>query len=325
MLLSVIVPFYHVEGYIEACLSRAAQLDAGECEVLLVDDCGTDGSSAIAERFAREYANFRVIRREKNGGLSAARNTGLAQARGEYVYFLDSDDLPQPQELYALACSAHERELDVAKARFVYFDDLTGRETPGPAICAGETAAGGELFAAQCDAGLYEPMVWQCVYRRAFLEENALRMAEGLLFEDELFQAPALLKAARAAAFEQVILRYRQREGSIMASFARSSRWCQSYLEVCRSLDALAKTLPSGAPRTALMRRMGQIALGTAKNISAYGLKGAVEAEARAFVKAHGAELSGYAMRSGNSFVAAQGILLRLSLPLFLKLYARAA
>ena len=54
---------------------------------------------------------------------------------------------------------------------------------------------GGALFAAQCQNGTYEPMVWQCVYRRGFLTENHLRMAEGLLFEDELFQAPALLKA----------------------------------------------------------------------------------------------------------------------------------
>ena len=62
--------------------------------------------------------------------------------------------------------------------------------------------AGGALFAAQCQNGTYEPMVWQCVYRRGFLTENHLRMAEGLLFEDELFQAPALLKAGRAAAFD---------------------------------------------------------------------------------------------------------------------------
>ena len=323
MLLSVVIPFYHVERYIGGCLALAAQLDAGQCEVLLVDDCGEDGSLEIAAGYCAQYANFRLIRRRSNGGLSAARNSGLAEAAGEYVYFLDSDDLPEPGALMALARAAGERRLDIAKARFVNFDDETGRETPGPAIPATETMTGGELFAAQCRMGLYEPMVWQCVYRRAFLLENGLEMADGLLFEDELFQAPALLKAERAAAFESVIVRYRRREGSIMGSFARSSRWCASYLEICRRLHALGRTLPAGRARRALQKRVGQIALSTAKNISAYRLPPQVAGEAKAFVIRHRKELSGYAMGSGNALVAAQGLLLRLSLRGFMTLYCR--
>ena len=65
MLLSVIIPFYHVEAYIGACLARAAELPAQECELLLVDDCGTDGSAALAQAFAREHANARVVRRRR--------------------------------------------------------------------------------------------------------------------------------------------------------------------------------------------------------------------------------------------------------------------
>ena len=104
MLLSVVIPYYHVENYIGDCLEQAAQLE--DCEVLLVDDCGSDGSAAVAQAYCTRYPHFRIIRREKNGGLSAARNTGLRQARGEYVYFLDSDDLPQPQALMELAREA---------------------------------------------------------------------------------------------------------------------------------------------------------------------------------------------------------------------------
>ena len=323
MLLSVVIPFYHVEKYIGACLTLAAQLPAQDCEILLVDDCGCDGSAAIAADFCARHANMRVIRREQNGGLSAARNTGLAQACGEYVYFLDSDDLPRPQALWQLVLAAKEQALDVAKARFVYFDDETGEETPGPAIGRTDAMDGGALFAAQCRAGLYEPMVWQCVYRRAFLEENRLTMADGLLFEDELFQAPALLRARRAAAFETEILRYRQRAGSIMGSFARSSRWCASYLEVCRRLSALAGTLPAGEVRNALSRRVGQIALSVVKNIPAYGLPEPVAREALAFAKAHRSELAGYALRSGDALVAAQGALLALSPTIFMKAYGR--
>ena len=323
MLLSVVVPFYHVEKYIGECLAQLALLPQEECEILLVDDCGTDGCAGIATQFCRERKNARVIRRDKNGGLSAARNTGLDCAAGEYVYFLDSDDIPEPHALMELVRRAGEMALDIAKARFLYYDDETGKETRGPRIPETDVMAGGRLFAAQCRANVYEPMVWQCVYRRAFLEENGLRMAEGLHFEDELFQAPALLKAQRAAAFEMEILRYRQRAGSIMGSFAKSSRWCANYLEVCRRLHALCKSSPKGAARSALERRVGQIALSIVKNIPAYRLPPEIAAQALSFARKNLREITGYALQSGDCFVAAQGWLMRISLTVFMKLYGR--
>ena len=181
--------------------------------------------------------------------------------------------------------------------------------------------AGGALFAAQCQNGTYEPMVWQCVYRRGFLTENHLRMAEGLLFEDELFQAPALLKAGRAAAFDDVILHYRQRAGSIMASFARNAKWCDSYVQVCARLHDVAQSLPDGAAKAALNKRVGQIALSVGKNIPAYHLPPEVAREATDFLKAHRRQLARYAMESGDAAVAVQGALLKLSPELFIKLY----
>lgn len=323
MLLSVIIPFYHVEAYIGDCLARVAKLPEAECEVLLVDDCGSDGSAAIAHAYAQRHANFRVIRRERNGGLSAARNTGLAEAQGEYVYFLDSDDLPEPDALMDMMYAARAHELDVVKGRFVFFDDATGEETPGPAISAEGIEKGGAMFAHQCLSNTYEPMVWQCAYRRAFLEEHALTMAEGLLFEDELFQAPALFAAVRAETTEHVVLRYRQRAGSIMKSFSKSAAWCASYLEVCRRLSALADRSRDNEGYRALRRRVGQIAVSVAKNIPAYGLPENVAREAMAFVYMNKKELSRYALSSCNVLVAAQGALMWASPKLFVRLYAR--
>ncbi len=309
MRLSVVIPFYRVEAYIGACLERAGRLK--DCELLLVDDCGDDGSADIARAFCAAHDHARIIKREKNGGLSAARNTGLAQARGEYVYFLDSDDLIEPEALMALVKAAQDQRLDVAKARFSYMDDETGARTDGPAMKKTPVMDGGALFAAQCRENLYEPMVWQCLYRRAFLQEIGLQMAEGLLFEDELFQAPALLKARRAAAFEEVILLYRQRAGSIMGSFAKSSQWCLSYLEVCRRLSAL--TEEAGNAKKALSRRIGQIALSVAKNVKGYDLPEDVAEEVMRFVKENRRELARYALHSGDAFVCLQGLLLKLS------------
>lgn len=324
MLLSVVIPFYQVEAYIGACLAALDGLPAEESEILLIDDCGRDGSAAIAAAYCAAHPNARVLRRAQNGGLSAARNTGLDAAKGEYVYFLDSDDVPRAEALWRLTQAAREKKLDVAKARFCFLNDETGETTEGARIRPTDVLEGGALFAAQCQNGTYEPMVWQCVYRRTFLLENNLRMAEGLLFEDELFQAPALIRAGRAAALDEVILEYRQRPGSIMASFARSAKWCDSYVQVCERLDALARTMPGGAAKSALRKRVGQIALSVGKNIPAYRLPPEVAGEAMAFLRAHRRELARHALRSGDAALAAQGALLMLSPKLFVNLYRRA-
>lgn len=323
MLLSLIVPCYHVEKYIAPCLDSLCALDASQVEILLVDDCGTDRTMEICRDYCARFPAMRVIHREENGGLSAARNTGFAQAQGEYVFFLDSDDLCDAAALLALAHQAKAESLDVLKARFLSFDDETGENLPQGAVPQPtDVMTGDAFFAQQCRENTYEPMVWQCLYRRQFLLDHHLLMAEGFLFEDELFQTPVLLCAQRVRMVENVLVRYRQRPGSIMKSFHRSANWCAHYLAICQRLSALCT---SDTPGTRMLRRRtGQIALNVGKNIAAYGLEGEVLVQAKAFLSQNKRELSQFALRSGDTFVALQGLLLRACPSLFLKLYTRA-
>ena len=96
MNVSLIIPVYNVESYILLCLhSVASQTFQDGVECILVDDCGSDNSVELARKFCDEYKGniqFKIVKREKNGGLSAARNTGIENATGQYLYFLDSDD-----------------------------------------------------------------------------------------------------------------------------------------------------------------------------------------------------------------------------------------
>lgn len=108
--ISVIVPIYNVESYILECLqSVAAQTKTKNVECILVDDCGTDNSVKVAEQFISAYEgdiSFALLHHPENEGLSAARNTGIKNARGKYLFFLDSDDMIKPyclDELFALA------------------------------------------------------------------------------------------------------------------------------------------------------------------------------------------------------------------------------
>ena len=320
MLLSVIVPFYCVETYLPACLDGLSVLPEDFAEVLLVDDCGEDGSLQIAEAWVSERTNACVLRRERNGGLSAARNTGLRAAAGEYVWFLDSDDIPEPEALMAVAKQAREERLDIAKARFRFLDDETGAISDGPAIRDSGIVSGAELFAAECRERIYEPMVWQCLYRREYLLDNGLFMAEGMLFEDELFETPALLAAKRAASFDACILRYRQREGSIMRGFAKSAKWCRHYLEICRRLSRLAAKTPGDAG-LALSRRVAAIAVSLGRNIEAYGLTGSVRKEATAFFRNNRREIAFYALASPDWKQRLEGRLILLAPEAYLRLY----
>lgn len=97
MLVSIIIPIYNVAPYVEKCLRSVMAQTYKKLEVIIVDDCGTDNSMEIVERIVAENSgseiSFKVLHHEKNRGLSAARNTGIKAATGEYLYFLDSDDI----------------------------------------------------------------------------------------------------------------------------------------------------------------------------------------------------------------------------------------
>lgn len=89
---SIIVPIYNVEHYLEKCVASLVNQTYENIEILLVDDCSTDNSSQIAKKIAENDSRCYYIKREKNGGLSAARNTGIKNATGDYLAFVDSDD-----------------------------------------------------------------------------------------------------------------------------------------------------------------------------------------------------------------------------------------
>ena len=90
---SVIVPIYKVERYLDECLKTIVRQTSDNFEIICVEDCSTDNSMKILEEYAVNHEEIRVIQHEKNRGLSASRNTGIENARGRYIQFVDSDDI----------------------------------------------------------------------------------------------------------------------------------------------------------------------------------------------------------------------------------------
>ena len=132
---SVIVPVYNVERYLAECLDSVLEQPDVNLEVVCIDDCGTDNSIAILQEYQKRDARIRIVSHSENRGLSAARNTGIAAAKGEYIVLLDSDDLLKANTL-ALQVETIRRD----QADMVYFhSDLLWERFPGdpsPSACS---------------------------------------------------------------------------------------------------------------------------------------------------------------------------------------------
>lgn len=125
---SIIVPIYNVEKYLERCVTSILNQTYKNIEVLLIDDCATDTSGKIAKKFEQKDSRCRYIKREKNGGLSAARNTGVENATGEYLSFVDSDDWVSENFTAHLVNKAKEQDADITVCDYIMIDD-SGKET----------------------------------------------------------------------------------------------------------------------------------------------------------------------------------------------------
>jgi CDP-glycerol glycerophosphotransferase len=212
--LSVVVPIYNVEDYLDECLRSLAGQTFGDFEAVLVDDGSTDDSAAIAQRFADADARFRVVR-QPNGGLSRARNAGTEAAEGEYLAFLDSDDV--------LPLDAYERLVGTLER--TGSDFATGnlqRLTPTGLEQAAFVAAAFRRTRLRTHVRRFAPLLADrvaCnkVWRRAFWDAHGLRFPEGRLHEDIPVVLPAHFKADSVDVVSAPVYRYRVREGGTLS------------------------------------------------------------------------------------------------------------
>jgi len=213
-LLSIVVPVYAVEEYLAACLdSILAQPDA-PFEVIVVDDGSPDGSARIARRYARRDARVRVVTRP-NGGLSAARNTGIEHATAPYLTFIDSDDVVDPEGLQAALRSLAVTGSDYALLPYRQFRDVDDPSPTPPWVAAIYGERTRTLVAHESPEVLAQATAWSKVYRRAFWDRAELRFRERALYEDQEVTARAFAAADRIDLVPVPTYLWRVRPGSI--------------------------------------------------------------------------------------------------------------
>ena len=220
--LTIIVPVYQVENYIRACVESIFMqgLNDDDFEVILVDDGTRDDSFGRIADIITKHQNVFIVEQE-NQGLSAARNTGLDKATGEYVLFLDSDDLLVTNSLEPLLQDAFQHHSDLVVANFIKQDDqsISNGEKIPTALYRSSTVAGIDLFVNHLNPR--ECYVWRTLYRKSFLDEHNLRFIPGIYFEDVPFTTECYLKASCCVKTSHLFYIYRQRPGSICSAISK--------------------------------------------------------------------------------------------------------
>lgn len=238
---SIIVPIYNVENYLLECLESIENQTLDNIEVIAVNDGSTDRSPEILEAFCKGKENYKIVNQD-NGGVSKARNVGVSYATGEYVYFLDSDDMIKPNLCAECYKMAEENSLDVVlfDADVFYEENMLNREgefkyEKSEDITWQGVVTGEEMYCVMHEKKCYTCSVVLIFIRRNYLNKEKHMFYEGILHEDELYTPILLIKAERVIYMAKQLFIRRVRGRSIMTN-RWSYRNCNGYLTVAEEL-----------------------------------------------------------------------------------------
>lgn len=225
-LVSIGIPVYNVEPYIEKCLLSALSQSYENLEILVVDDCGSDNSMAIVSGLIQTHSRgniVRIIHHKLNKGIGEARNTIIKECKGKYVYFIDSDDFIEPNAIDLLCAQAEKFETDVAIASHRKVALKTGEELPTYQYKSFQLFQGDDAFANYVCSDLrwhVAIVVWNILFSVEFLRTNNLLFA-GRKDEDALFLSDYYSEVKSAVIMPDITYNYVARPDSIMGYMAR--------------------------------------------------------------------------------------------------------
>lgn len=211
-MISVIIPAYNAQAYLRECLESVLAQSFSDWEAIIVNDGSTDSTCDIAAGFTARDSRFRLVS-TPNGGLSSARNAGIAVARGQWLAYLDSDDTLYPDALAKLMDAASAAEnIDIVVAGLSRSRDIAAATDGRVEIMSGLSAL---------EQGLYQRSVTTSACAKLFRrgEVADIRFPDGLYYEDLLYCVETLRRSARVAVIGDVIYYYRDNPSSFINTF----------------------------------------------------------------------------------------------------------
>ena len=214
-LISVIVPVYKVEDYLDRCIESIVNQTYTNLEIILVDDGSPDNCPTLCDEWANKDDRIKVIHKE-NGGLSDARNAGLAIATGEHIAFVDSDDWIDINYISYLFDALVKNNADIAVCNYCEtYDDNIKTTSNNYRI---QTFDNYETMKNQSESNYFKAVVWNKLYKKSLLVPNSFKV--GKYHEDEFFTYKILAKSAKVVHIDSELYFYYQRNGSIINSYS---------------------------------------------------------------------------------------------------------
>ena len=220
-LVSIGIPVYNVEAYIEKCLTSVLSQSYENIEVLVVNDCGTDKSMEIVNRIKNTHNRgntIKIIHHKKNWGLSEARNSAINSAKGEYIFFIDSDDFIKEDAIETMVTHAYEHHADIVMGSIVCYYPQTDNTTPAFQYRSYQVIEGKNAFAHYVCKSLRESvstLACNVLFRRQMLIENEIHFF-GRICEEFLFIADYYPHVSTAVLLPEVTYYYVIRSDSLM-------------------------------------------------------------------------------------------------------------
>lgn len=216
-LVSVIVPVYNVEGYLDECLNSIKQQTYKHLEIIVIEDCSTDRSMTVLQAHLSD-TRLKLIPHHKNSGISAARNTGIEAAKGDYLMFVDSDDIIDSRLVATCVDCAVTTHADLVTYGFTRFSDgidsIEQLDFPNDPTLIPNKKGGDEYFS-------LENFAWLKFIRSKVLQASDIRFLENLCYEDWPFHWHLGLSIKNRCQLPLALYFYRQRGTSITGSKGR--------------------------------------------------------------------------------------------------------
>lgn len=236
MFISLVIPVYNVEKYIDDCIKSCLEqnIQDEDYEIIIINDGTKDKSMDKVDIYYKQYPNLIKIYNQENKGLSAARNLGLNMANGDYIWFIDSDDWIRTNCLTEIRCKLLNENPDILAlcAADIINDKPIRRNTYDNEI----TTTGKEAF-----NKMISPCVPFAIYKRTFLLNNELFFYEGIYHEDSEFMPKVYYHANKVSYLNTIVYNVYQNPNSITRTVNPKKAF--DILTVCESLDQFSKTV----------------------------------------------------------------------------------
>ena len=241
-LVSVIVPVYNVEAYIEECLTSIVDQTYQQLEIIVIDDGSTDNSKEKVQPYLSDKRVQLIT--QANKGLSGARNTGLEAATGKYILFVDSDDYIQLKTIEEVVKNLEKNHLDLLRFNGKAFIDELNKPIEQNSYDFSHRLQEGRIYRGdlfKANRRTFVSPVYLYIIRRDVIEKNTIRFYEGILHEDELFTTQVFVAIKSMMYINQYYYNRRYRENSIMTnqSNERLTQTFDSYAVIYKELEKM--------------------------------------------------------------------------------------